>query len=195
VQLPIAPFTETSGTFVNIEGRAQSFHATVNPLGETRPGWKVLRVLGTLLGRPEFSYDSIEEVRADCPKGGDIASRLSNRIRLTMEAKTVPTPGIQRIAHVPIYFADPLVRRSPPLQKTRESRPPKAWMNSRLMQQLGISAGHEVSVNGTAKLAAALDEKIPDNCVRIAAAHGSTAAIGPMFGMLTLEKLAVGRAA
>ena len=50
VMLPIAPFTETSGTFVNCEGRAQSFTAVAKPLGDVRPGWKVLRVLGNLLG-------------------------------------------------------------------------------------------------------------------------------------------------
>src|SRR5262249_57728003 len=64
VLLPIAPFTETSGTFVNIEGRAQRFHATVNPLGDARPGWKVLRVLGSLLGVAGFDFDTIDQVRA-----------------------------------------------------------------------------------------------------------------------------------
>ena len=61
--LPIAPFTETSGTFVNAEGTVQSFNGVVRPLGETRPGWKVLRVLGSLLGVPGFEFDTAEEVR------------------------------------------------------------------------------------------------------------------------------------
>jgi NADH-quinone oxidoreductase subunit G len=195
VMLPIAPFTETSGTFVNTEGRAQSFYATVNPLGEARPGWKVLRVLGGLLGRPGFEFDHIDEVRSACLNGGDIASRLSNRIRSNPETGSTSVSGIQRIADVPIYFADPLVRRSPPLQQTKEARPPKARMNARLMEQLGVSPGHEILVNGAAKIAVALDPAVPDDCVRIAAAHPSTAAIGPMFGTLTLEKVAVGKAA
>src|SRR6185503_2927252 len=79
VLLPIAPFSETSGTFVNTEGRVQSFHATVHPLGDTRPGWKVLRVLGSLLGREGYDYDTVEEVRAACIGGRDVASLLSNR--------------------------------------------------------------------------------------------------------------------
>ena len=62
VLLPIAPFTETPGTFVNAEGRLQSFHAVVKPLGETRPGWKVLRVLANLLGLPGFDYESAQDV-------------------------------------------------------------------------------------------------------------------------------------
>jgi NADH-quinone oxidoreductase subunit G len=103
--------------------------------------------------------------------------------------------GIQRIAEVPIYFADPLVRRSPPLQKTPDARPPKARMNAKLMQKLGLGAGQQVLVNGNAKLTAALDDGLPDDCVRIPAAHLSTAEVGPMFGTVTLEKLAVERAA
>jgi len=195
VLLPIAPFTETAGTFVNTEGRVQSFHATVNPLGEARPGWKVLRVLGSLLGRPGFDFDSIEQVRAACLGGRDIPGLLSNRIGATDTSVSMSSQGIQRIADVPIYFADPLVRRSPPLQKTPDARPPKAWMSSRLMQKLGLSTGGEVLVNQSSRIICALDDRLPDDCVRIAAAHHSTADIGPMFGSVTLEKVAVGRAA
>jgi NADH-quinone oxidoreductase subunit G len=195
VLLPIAPFTETSGTFINTEGRVQTFYAAVNARGEARPGWKVLRVLGSLLGRPGFDFDTIEQVRAACLGGRDIAGLLSNRIRAATEAPKQSAQAIQRIADVPIYFADPLVRRSPPLQKTPEARPPKAWMNSRLMAKLGVVSGEKISVNGAARLDAALDDKLPDDCVRIAAAHPSTAGIGPMFGSVTLEKVAVGRAA
>jgi NADH-quinone oxidoreductase subunit G len=194
VLLPIAPFTETSGTFVNTEGRPQSFYATVNCLGDARPGWKVLRVLGSLLGRPGFDFDSIDQVRAACLNGRDIASLLSNRIG-TVTVSSSTSAGIQRIADVPSYFADPLVRRSPPLQKTPEARPPRAWMNSRLMQRLAVSHGDKISVNGAARLDVALDDRLPDDCVRISAAHPSTAGIGPMFGSVTLEKVAVGRAA
>ena len=195
VLLPVAPFTETSGTFVNIEGRVQSFHATVNPLGDARPGWKVLRVLGSLLGLPGFELDSIAEVRAACLGNGAISARLSNRIRAEGLPARSFTPGIQRIADVPMYFADPLVRRSPPLQQTKEARAPKARMNARLMHKLGIGAGQPVLVQGKTRLETALDEGVPDDCVRIAAAHPSTAEVGPMFGLLELEKAEVERAA
>src|SRR5688500_14223599 len=194
VLLPIAPFTETSGTFINTEGRVQSFYATVNALGEARPGWKVLRVMGSLLGRPGFDFDTVEQVRSACIGARDIASLLSNRIA-PIAPSAASSAGIQRIADVPMYFADPLARRSPPLQETPDAKPPKAWMNSRLMQKLGIRAGQKVSVNAAARLDAALDDKLPDECVRIAAAHASTAPIGPMFGAVTLEKVAVERVA
>jgi len=195
--LPITPFTETAGTFVNIEGRAQSFYATVNPLGEARPAWKVLRVIGSLLRRRGMEFDTIDEVRRACLDGKDIARLLSNQIG-ALPAAARNGSGLQRIADVPMYFADPLVRRSPPLQKTKEAQAPRAWMNSRLMQSLGVSRGQFVLVKqggGEARLLAGLDDKLPDNCVRVAAGHRSTAQLGAMFGALTLEKAVAQQAA
>jgi NADH-quinone oxidoreductase subunit G len=195
VLLPIAPFTETSGTFVNTEGRVQNFYAVVHPLGAARPGWKVLRVLGSLLGREGFEFDTVEQVRAACLAGKEVQALLSNAISVEEKRNFEKPQGIQRIADVPIYFADPLVRRSPPLQKTRDARPPRAWMNSRLLAKLGVAAGQPVLVNTAARLMAALDDRLPDDCVRIAAAHPTTAAVGPMFGPLELVRAAAERAA
>ena len=190
VLLPIVPFSETAGTFISTEGRVQSFHAAAQPLGEARPAWKVLRVLGTLLGKPGCEYDDIDEVREACLGGRHVASLLSNTVEGI--APTAPgAGGIQRIAEVPIYFADPLVRRAPSLQKTRDAQPPKAWMNSRLLHKLGVAAGQAVIVRqggGAAKLPAALDDGLPDDCVRVAAGHASTAGLGAMFGSLGVEK-------
>jgi len=191
--LPVAPFTETSGTFVNIEGRAQSFYANVNALGETRPAWKVLRVIGSLLKRPGFDLDTIDQVRAACLAGKDVASLLSNRIGAVATSRP-SVSGLQRIADVPAYFADPLVRRSPPLQKTKEALPPKACMNARTMQKVGVAAGQPVMVND-ARVQAVLDDRVPDDCVRLSTAHASTVGAGPMFGTVRVEKAAVERAA
>ena len=188
--LPIAPFTETAGTFVSIEGRAQHFYATVNPLGETRPGWKVLRVLGSMLGRKEMELDTIDEVRRACLGDREIAKLLNNQAGAASAAARNGS-GLQRIADVPMYFADPLVRRSPPLQRTKEAQPPRAWMNSKLLQQLGVGAGQPVTVKqgaGEAQLLAAVDDKLPDNCVRVPTGHASTAALGAMFGGVQVER-------
>jgi NADH-quinone oxidoreductase subunit G len=198
VVLPIAPFAETPGSFVNTEGRVQSFHAAVPPLGEARPAWKVLRVLGNLLGVADFEYQSSEQVRDECLRGKDVASLLSNAVSID-GGSAIPGPaGLERIADVPIYFADPLVRQARSLQRTRDAQPPKAWMNAALLERLGLAAGQPVLVkqgSGAARLTAALDARLPEDCVRVAAAHASTAALGPMFGALELEKLAVGKAA
>jgi NADH-quinone oxidoreductase subunit G len=126
--------------------------------------------------------------------GRSVAALLSNRMKVEAKASEKPQ-GIQRIADVPMYFTDPLVRRSPPLQKTRDARPPRAWMNSRLLAKLGVAAGQPVLANGAVKLMAALDDRLPEDCVRIAAGHPSTAPIGPMFGEVMLARVAAERAA
>ena len=197
VLLPIAPFTETPGTFVSTEGRVQSFHATVRPLGDARPAWKVLRVLGTMLGLPGFEFETAEEVKAGCLGGRDVSALLSNGIA-EVEADSKTVHGIQRIADVPIYFADPLARHSPPLQKTRDAQKPRAGMNKNMFAQLGLVSGDKVKIfqaKGEAVLDADLDHKLPDNCVRIAAGHPATAGLGAMFGTVSLEKITAQQAA
>jgi NADH-quinone oxidoreductase subunit G len=117
VLLPISPFTETAGTFVNTEGRVQSFHGVVRPLGETRPGWKVLRVLGSMLGLPGFEQETIEEVRQSALPD-NVSSRLSNATTATIDTAIVE--------HLPcsasIYQLDGMVRRAPSLQLTADAR-------------------------------------------------------------------------
>jgi NADH-quinone oxidoreductase subunit G len=167
----------------------------VRPLGEARPAWKVLRVLGTMLGRPDFEYETVEQVREACLAGREVQALLSNQIDFSFTEQKTQSPGIQRIADVPIYFADPLARRSPPLQKTRDAQPPKAWMNGKLFAQFSAGKIRIVQGRGEAVLVCALDDKLPDNCVRIAAGHPATAGLDAMFGALTLEKIAVGQAA
>jgi NADH-quinone oxidoreductase subunit G len=123
VLLPIAPFTETSGSFVNAEARLQSFHAVVRPLGETRPAWKVLRVLANLMEIPGFEFESSQEVLARIDPGGTAlvpADLLSNR----SDAVVSDVHGAAHEAPVSaaIYQLDGLVRRAPSLQATRDGR-------------------------------------------------------------------------
>ena len=123
VLLPIAPFTETSGSFVNAEGRLQSFHAVVRPLGDTRPAWKVLRVLGNLLGLPGFDADSSQAVLATALPGsasGDVvdAARLTNASSAFIDMNLIR--GQPCVAS--IYQLDSLVRRASSLQLTADGR-------------------------------------------------------------------------
>ena len=124
VLLPIAAFTETSGTFVNAEGRVQSFHAVVKPLGETRPAWKVLRVLANLLGVSGFDFESSQEVLqkvCGLPAAGEpllSAKILSNATQAALDLS--PAAGVPVVAG--IYALDGLVRRSPSLQLTADAR-------------------------------------------------------------------------
>ena len=125
VLLPIAPFTETPGTFVNAEGRVQSFHAVVKPLGETRPAWKVLRVLGNMLGLPGFAFESSVEVLAQV--FGPAVDGLSQVAagKLSNASDVLPTAGAapaSRPAVASIYQLDSLVRRATSLQLTADAR-------------------------------------------------------------------------
>ena len=195
VLLPIAPFSETSGTFVNAEGRVQSFHGVVKPLGETRPAWKVLRVLGTLLGLPGFAYETSEEVKAAAL--GDLAqlaSRLNNHTNAAI-VLSAGTGGLERLADVPVYSADALVRRSPSLQATADAKAPVASLPPALWAELGLAEGAQVKVgqdgpNGAASaiLPAVLDDSLPANVVRVPAAHALTASLGASFGAIRVEK-------
>ena len=125
VLLPIAPFSETSGSFVNAEGRLQSFHAVVKPAGETRPAWKVLRVLGNLLGLQGMEYETSQDVLVSVtgkPAGECTqvpADRLSNATtaEIKLDGNESPEPVVAAI-----YQLDSLVRRAPSLQLTADAR-------------------------------------------------------------------------
>lgn len=122
VLLPIAPFTETSGTFVNAEGRVQSFHAVVKPLGETRPAWKVLRVLANLLGVQGFDYESSQDVLATAvgAQTAQVPAAVLNNA--TQVAAQVSGVVVAEPSVASIYQLDSIVRRASSLQLTADAR-------------------------------------------------------------------------
>jgi len=121
VLLPIAPFTETPGSFVNAEGRVQGFHAVVKPQGEARPAWKVLRVLANLLGLSGFAFESTADVLADIDVPAQVpADKLGNTTGAAIDASSaaeLPAPVVASI-----YQLDSIVRRAPSLQLTADGR-------------------------------------------------------------------------
>ena len=193
VLLPIAPFTETSGTFVNAEGRVQSFHGVVKPKGDARPAWKVLRVLGNLLGLAGFAFETSDEVRAEAL--GD-AEALEARLRapaapVAGAMSQVPSSagGLERIADVPIYATDAIVRRSSALQLTADARPPIVGVPSELAAERGIVDGTLVRVTqggASVVLPARVDPSLASNAIRVPAGHPLTSALGPMFGRIEI---------
>ncbi len=199
VLLPVSPFSETSGTFINCEGRAQSFNGTVKPLGETRPAWKVLRVLGNLLGVSGFDYETSESIRDEVLGKGvtDVSAKLNNVAKLAPSAAAFGTAGaLERVTDVPIYFTDAIARRSEPLQRTADANAPLVDLPQTLAEQLGVKAGELVKVtqgSGSAVLVAAIDRKLPANAVRVAAGHPATATLGAMFGAINVEKAGEGQ--
>ena len=193
VLLPVSPFSETSGTFVNTEGRAQSFYAAAKPLGDARPAWKVLRVLGNLLQVAGFEFNSSEDVRAEVLGGQpEFVSGLDNGIDAVALNLVASANGLERVADVPIHFADALVRRAPALQQAADSAAPTARMNAALLAKLGVVSGDKVKVGAggtaTVTLGAQLDAGLPDGVVRVAAAHADTLALGAMSSVLSVEK-------
>ncbi len=193
VLLPIAPWTETSGTFINTEGRVQSFGAVVKPLGETRPAWKVLRVLGNLLGLAGFDHndsrDVLREALGDTPTG-NVQAYLCNEIDAVAPAPVAAGAALERVAEVPIYQTDAVVRRSPALQMTLDAALPVARMHGRLIERLGLADNGRVSVRQTGSaltLKVLRDDHLPDNCIRVPSGHPLTANLGPMFGPITAE--------
>jgi NADH-quinone oxidoreductase subunit G len=193
VILPISPFTETSGTFVNCEARAQSFYGVVKPLGETRPAWKVLRVLGNLLGLENFDFETSESVRDDVI-GKDAADCSSSLNNLADEINLNFTPaqsGLERISNVPIYSTDSIVRRAESLQRTADAKAPVLSLSSAQFTQLNIVEGDFLKVtqeNTSIMLPASLDKSLPDNVVRIASGVLATHQLGSMFGEIKVER-------
>ena len=189
VLLPIAPYTETSGTFINTEGSVQSFKGAVKPLGEARPAWKVLRVLGNLLNVAGFDFETSEAVRDEAL--GE-ACKLNNRIEnIALKVSAVNAAALQRVTDVPIYFADALVRRADALQKTGDAATPCARLHGDELQKLGLQPGDTVRVaqgDASVQLKVSRDDRLPPGVVRIAAGHPATAALGAMFGELSLER-------
>jgi NADH-quinone oxidoreductase subunit G len=196
VVLPIAAFAETAGTFVNCEGRAQSFHGATPAPGEARPGWKVLRVLGNQIGAEGFAYESAEQVRAEALPAapGLVLSALPARASvpdLRMPAAAA-SPAAERLSDVPLYFVDPLVRRAEALQKMAASKPPVARCNAATLARFGLTGAASARVrqgDAAVVLPIEADERLADGVVRIAAGHPASAGLGAMFGAIVLERV------
>jgi NADH-quinone oxidoreductase subunit G len=191
VLLPTAPCTETSGTFVNAEGRWQSFAGAASPYAGSRPGWKVLRVLGNRLGLEGFDYASSEEVRDQLHRhleGVAVADR-----RGSGPVAEPPTAGqsLERIGDVAIHGADALVRRAVALQKSPDALvTASARLCAAQAAQSGVSGASSIKItqggeNITVPLV--IDERVPVGCLWLPAGTPATAGFGPNFGPIGIE--------
>ncbi|WP_079433617.1 NADH-quinone oxidoreductase subunit NuoG [Zoogloea sp. LCSB751] len=194
VLLPIAPFTETAGTFVNTEGRAQAFYPVVKTAGEARPGWKVLRVLGQLIGLDGFGFDKVEDVRQVILGAAQQvdSSRLNSAITVESFELGVLAQGVERVADIPIYAADPIARRSAPLQKTRDGQAPALRVSAATAAKLGLEAGGKAKVRsaaGAVTVPVAIDDGVVDGSICLAGAHADTSALGGLHGEVSVERV------
>ena len=183
VVLPMVSFAETSGTYVNTEGLWQGMRAVARPLGEARPGWKILRVLGNLLNLQGFEYMSSEDVRDELRVLCE-ALQLDARIAplSVSPATSSSAQGMQRVGGVGLYAVDPLVRRASSLQETAEAKlTDKVRLNPHDMAQLGLVAGAKAKVssaNGTVQLSVEVDDGLPQGCAWVAYGTPATLALG-----------------
>ncbi len=191
VLLPLAAFTETSGTFVGLDHQWQSFTGAVAPPGESRPGWKILRVLGNIANFSGFDYVSSEGVQQDVADELTRASATQNTLYIPDEI--VLADSVQLISEVPIYRTDSLVRHSNALQLTPENQfLDTVRLHPRLAQQYQLTQGASVQIRQGAYTASAtvlLDERIADNMVYLAAATELSATLGAAFGEVDVSSV------
>lgn len=188
VLLPIAPFTETSGSFVNMEGRLQSFHGVVKGLGESRPLWKILRVLGNLLELEGFEYDSSEQILHDALDAQRLPEKLNNRSSWQGEAAPAAA-GMIRTGGVGIYHTDAIVRRAEALQQTSHAQVPAAHVHPDMLAALGLADGAtaEAVQNGSrVRVTVTADNTLPLNVVHLPQ-HPANAALGGLMNAIELE--------
>jgi len=188
VILPTATFAETSGSYVNAEGRWQSFQGASKPVGEARPAWKVLRVLGNLCGVGGFDYTSSEEVLAEVQSAcAQVAP--DNTLGVGSPLKPFHFDGLLRMADVPIYAVDALVRRARSLQQSPLARPAEVRLHSEVAAELGVVGREQVQVrqNGVAvDLPLVLDDSISKGCAWIPAGLNASIALGPTVGPVVI---------
>jgi len=194
VLLPAGPFTETGGSFINVEGRLQAFNGVVRAAGDCRPAWKILRVLANRMDLKGFEFDSVSDVRDEAlgDTGEGFDARLSNDISGELSAGSSAAEGsLERLADVPIYFSDALTRRSPCLQETSDASSPQASLHPQTLEQLSLTSGDQVVVSqggGEAMVEAVADISVAPGVVRLAAAHVSTANLASMFGPVSVRR-------
>jgi len=193
VILPISTFTETVSTFVNAEARTQTIQPAVKPLGDSRPAWKVLRVLGGLLNLDGFLYNMPEEVLGEA-LGDNYCTKLGNQSTATglSNSNTGSSTGLERLSDVGIYAGDQIVRRAPALQLTRDAkRSNQVGLGQGLFSDLGLKEGDAVRVTQGAQsvdLPVTLEANLAQGAVRISAGTMASAQLGSMFGPVTVCK-------
>lgn len=193
VLLPIAPATETSGTFVNIEGRAQSFKAAVRPLGDCRPGWKVLRVLGNLLEVEGFdSFNKSTDVTAKyLPK--DLKAALNNSLSLdgVIASSGLTADAIELAAYAPIYHTDATVRRAPSLQRTKAAQAALIQASESTLAKLSAKDGDTVKVTdskgGILEARIGKNNHVADSVLLVPVGREGTDGLKTRFGAASLE--------
>lgn len=192
VILPMAPFTETSGTLVNLMGDLQSFKGVAKSYGESRPAWKILRVLGNFLHIHGFGYESSEEVRDEVH--AHIQKRQTFGMNFTQPSETKKQAGLMRLGEVPLYAVDSLVRRAEPLQTIQplmDGPVDMLRLHPETAKQLKLKEGERVKVKQddvAIEMALMLDARIAPDTAWVAGGIEATSTLGDLLGEITLNE-------
>lgn len=189
VILPMTTTAETSGTFVNIEGRWQSFKGAIKPVGDSRPAWKILRVLGNLLELPRFGYTTSQDILSELKSMVDLAVPATLQDFCPERLPDHQAKTLTRITEWPIYAGDAQVRHAPALQQSRWFDPVGLRIHPETAATLKLENGQKVTVKQAGEavsLIAMIDARVPVNCTLIAAGAAQTVALGQPFGEVTL---------
>jgi NADH-quinone oxidoreductase subunit G len=189
--LPIASVAETSGTFVNAEGRWQGFSATIAPQGESKPAWKILRMLGNLAKLDGFDYvteievlDEIKLLFAD----QDAFTSLS-RIEAELTKPDAVNGSLMRISDTAIYGVDAVVRRASALQQTHDAID-AAYLNAADAKAQGVSAAEMIKLSQdgrSAEVVMVIDDSVPKGCVVVPLGTPGSAKLGSAFGSIEVS--------
>ena len=188
VILPIAAFTETSGTYINVEGTSQSFNGAVKPPGEARPGWKVLRVLGNTLHLDGFDYMASTDVRDTLLNALPVND--AKRLSYHWPEQLVVLEGFQRIGPMAMYAIDPIVRHAGPLQDAAGNDDAVILVNETMAKHYNLRNGkHAIAIqNGNeTDLVVRIDNRVADDSIYLVNGLPRTTALGPAFGKIELK--------
>ena len=191
VLLPMALYAENEGSYINVEGKTQTFSAAVPPPGEARPAWKILRVLADVFGVEHCHYDSVQDL------GNEIQSLLADLVPDNQSGGNIPGPfpasngAIERITDMPMNAVDSLVRRASALQQTQEAADDTVHVNAELAMQLGLGKEGRLSLEQDGvemELNFVTDEQLPRGTVMLHAAHPDTFRLGQWFSTVNVKK-------
>ncbi len=190
VLLPIGTFGETAGSYINLEGTWQTFGGASRPIGEVRPAWKVLRVLGNLLGVENFEYMSPDDVTRAARE--TIGEPVAGMPKHSHALRAVKSEGFIRVAETALYGTDPLVRRAGSLQVTADAKRQAAVnLSTADAARLGVTDGMYVTVRQdarTAILPVVIDDGVVNGSAFVAAGVEATATLGPRTGAIEIVK-------
>ena len=191
VILPLAAYTETAGSFVNLLGQWQAWQGAAKPKGEARPGWKILRVLGNMMELPGFDYDTnldvIKELEAH------LVHQKENPVSLRVPKQISKAKGLTRLGILPMYVSDVLARQSVPLQETPTMKVLNyVGLHAKDAKKLEVQEGDKIQVK-QGEMTLILPVKIIDianNCVFLPRGIEATQGFGEAFGVIEIERIA-----